>query len=96
MIEKVYGNESTKDATKLSHKVVLVASENEHKHELSVTTRRGAGGGRVVGGAGVGNRGVIGGTGHAHNAAPSLFRGNDFWVPKFILYVSLTLITFFH
>lgn len=101
MIGKLYGNENTKDSTRLNHKVVLVESENEHKHELSITIRKGGGGGRGGGGGG-GRRGGGGGLGgmfvaghHSKNVAPSLFPGTHFWVPKFIFYSSLALTILF-
>ncbi|PNX75361.1 hypothetical protein L195_g031295, partial [Trifolium pratense] len=52
-------------STRLNHKVVLMENNNENKHELSVTIRRGGGGGRGGGGKGGGGSGRGGGRGRA-------------------------------
>ncbi|KAK2378508.1 hypothetical protein QL285_066404 [Trifolium repens] len=58
------GNGNIEVSTRLNRKVVLMESHNENKHELSVTIRRGGGGGKG-GGRGGGGRGRAAGGGAA-------------------------------
>ncbi|CAI8601443.1 unnamed protein product [Vicia faba] len=78
------GNGNIKVSTRLNHKVAIMESNNEHRHGLSVTIRKGGSGGgggggrgggsgkgRAVGGgaaAGVLGAGVIGGSSVYHGS----------------------------
>jgi hypothetical protein len=75
MVGNSNGNGTIEASTWLNHKYVLVKSQNEHKHDLFVTVRKGriGGGGRGRSGgvgAGIIGGGVIGGAtvhhGHDH------------------------------
>ncbi|PNX70872.1 hypothetical protein L195_g057828, partial [Trifolium pratense] len=56
------GNGNIEASTRLNHKDVLVQTQNEHKHDLFVTIRKGGKGG---GGGGIGGRGMGRGGGAA-------------------------------
>jgi len=99
MIGKLDGNGNMEVSTKLNHKVVMMES-NEHKHELSVTVRKGGGLGRGIGrgvGPGIIGAGVIGGSTaydrshHSNSSASSLSAGPYVCVSTFILCLSLWL-----
>ncbi|CAL5210497.1 unnamed protein product [Lathyrus oleraceus] len=60
-----YGNSNIQVSTRLNHKNVIVASKNEHKHELFVTTRYSTGGGGARGGGGGMGGGTSGGSARA-------------------------------
>jgi hypothetical protein len=60
MVGNLYGNDNMEVSTRLNHKVVIMESNNEHKHKLSVTIRKGGGlrgGGARGGGFGIGRAG---------------------------------------
>lgn len=109
MIGKLYGNGSSEDSTRLNHKDVFVASENEHKHEPSVTIRKGGGWGKNEGGfrrgkgggSGCGKAGTrMRGTGSTGVIGGASYRNAAPSLfpetrPKFILYLSLILIALF-
>ncbi|PNX79842.1 hypothetical protein L195_g035832, partial [Trifolium pratense] len=57
MIGNSYGNGNIEVSKSLNNKNVIVASKNEHKHELSVTIRKGGGFGGGGRGGGGGKRG---------------------------------------
>ncbi|KAI5392322.1 hypothetical protein KIW84_076925 [Lathyrus oleraceus] len=61
MIGNSYGNSNIQVSTRLNHQNVIVASKNEHKHELFVTTRYSTGGGGTGGGGARGGGGGMGG-----------------------------------
>jgi len=89
------GNGNIEVPTKLNHRVAMMES-NEHKHELSVTIRKGGGIGRGVGGGIIG-AGVIGGSTaydgshHSNSSASSLSAGPYVCVSTFILCLSFLL-----
>ncbi|CAL5202427.1 unnamed protein product [Lathyrus oleraceus] len=60
MIGNSYGNSNIQVSTRLNHQNVIVASKNEHKHELFVTTRYSTGGGGTGGGGARGGGGGMG------------------------------------
>ncbi|PNX82303.1 hypothetical protein L195_g038332 [Trifolium pratense] len=62
MIGNSNGNGNIEASTRLNHKDVLVQTQNEHKHDLFVTIRKGGKGG---GGGGIGGRGMGRGGGAA-------------------------------
>ncbi|KEH28564.1 putative GRP family [Medicago truncatula] len=93
------GNGNIEVSTRLNHRVAMMES-NEHKHELSVTIRKGGGIGRGVGagaGAGIIGAGVIGGSTAYHgshrsnSSAPSLSAGPYVCVSTFLLCLSFWL-----
>lgn len=92
------GNGNMEVSTKLNHRVAMMES-NEHKHELSVTIRKGGGKGRGIGrgaGAGIIGAGVIGGSAydrshHSNSSASSLSAGPYVCVSTFILCLSFWL-----
>ncbi|KEH28565.1 hypothetical protein MtrunA17_Chr4g0001901 [Medicago truncatula] len=93
------GNGNIQVSTRLNRGVVMMES-NEHKHELSVTIRKGGGIGRGIGrgvGGGVIGAGVIGGSTtydrshHSNSSASSLSAGPYVCVSTFILCLSFWL-----
>jgi hypothetical protein len=106
MIGNLDGNGNIEVSTRLNRKVVLMESHNENKHELSVTIRRGGGGGKGGGGrgraagggaaAGIIGAGVIGGstyrgTHHSNSSATLLSAVPHVCVSTFILCLSFWL-----
>ncbi|KEH28569.1 hypothetical protein MtrunA17_Chr4g0001921 [Medicago truncatula] len=71
------GNGNIEASTRLNHKDGFVESQNAHKHELSVTIRKGGGGGGHGGsgghGSGMGGRGI--GRGRSGGAAAGIIGG---------------------
>jgi hypothetical protein len=60
MVGNLYGNGNMEVSTRFNHKVLIMESNNEHKHKLSVTIRKGGGsrgGGARGGGFGLGRAG---------------------------------------
>jgi hypothetical protein len=105
MVGNLYGNGNMEVSTRFNHKVLIMESNNEHKHKLSVTIRKGGGsrgggfglgraGGAAAAGVGAGvSTGVIvdHGTHHSNSSATSLYEAPYFYVSTFILCVNFVL-----
>ncbi|WJX48675.1 hypothetical protein P8452_35208 [Trifolium repens] len=93
LLGNLYGNGNMEVSTRLNHKVVIMESNNEQKHKLSVTIRKGFGLGRAGGGAaaGVGTGVVVTTHQYSNSSATSLYAGPYFYVSTFILCVNLLL-----